>query len=265
MMLPEPDRAFRWSTEPWGHALRCPALERVAQHLFTTKQLELRRTDVQQLGWAQATASLGAGVDQLRIVKQVHGRSVRILRRGEVAPSDMQERPRADAIVSNVGDLVLAVQVADCVPILMADSRSSAAAAVHAGWRGTCAGVATAAIEAMTREFGTRPEDLTVALGPSIGRCCYRVGPEIVDAFRATSTSSDQIARWFSTNDEGAIVLDLWEANRDQIVHAGVPPERIHCSGLCTQTYAHIFASYRAAGDRAGRMVGIIRTPNFIG
>jgi polyphenol oxidase len=286
MSLPIPDPAFRWSAEPWGYALRCERLESVAQHLFTTRQLQLRAVTLpdrpehrggalatapeavpapplapHHQAWRQAAASLGAGMEQVMRIKQVHGRTVRIVRRGESSAEEHERRPEADAIVSNQADLVLAVQVADCVPLLMADRRSGAAAAVHAGWRGTCVGIAGAAIGAMAREFGTRPDDLVVAVGPSIGACCYEVGDELLDAFRAAGADEGQLGRWFARTAGGALRLDLWAANRDQIHAAGVGHDQIFLSRLCTQTHVGVFDSFRADGAQAGRMAAIIRVP----
>ena len=143
MSLPQPDAAFHWSREAWGVALRCRPLETTTQHLFTSKQLALPDAE----SWKSALASVGALPDRLMRVKQVHGNIVRVLRRGEVPEDAAETRPDGDAIASNHPGLVLAVMVADCVPILIADRRQGAAAAVHAGWRGTCARVAPAAID----------------------------------------------------------------------------------------------------------------------
>ena len=154
---------------------------------------------------------------------------------------------------------MLAVQVADCVPVLMADSRTGAVAAVHAGWRGTAAGVVRAAIDVMTRELQSDPRDLTVALGPSIGACCYEVGTELIASFRSAGWTEPDIARWFTHQDRGSLRLDLAAANIDQIRAAGVPCDQIHAVNLCTQTHADIFDSFRAAGANAGRMAGLIR------
>ena len=138
---------FRWSDESWGRALRCDPLSEVAQHLFTTRQLQLRATSVSaetspaavDAAWAQAAAAVGATADALMRVKQVHGRHVRVIKAGEVGPEAAAARPEADALVSNQPGLGLVVQVADCVPVLMADPRRGAAGAAHAGWRGTAA------------------------------------------------------------------------------------------------------------------------------
>src|SRR5690606_22578476 len=103
---------------------------------------------------------------------QVHGNDVAVVGPGTPARG---ERPRADVAVSNEADAAVAVRAADCVPLLLGDRRTGAVAAVHAGWRGTAARAAVAAVEALGREFGSRPADLVVAIGPCIGACCYEV------------------------------------------------------------------------------------------
>lgn len=257
MTLPPPDPAFHWSHETWGPALRCSGLAAAAQHLFTSRQLELRASDT---AWAAAAASLGAAPEDVRRVKQVHGNVVRVLRRGEAAATAGHERPDGDAIISNQPGLVLAVMVADCVPILLADPSTGAAGAVHAGWRGTCAGVAPAAVARLTTEFGTEPGNLIVAIGPSIGPEDYEVGEPLVEAFRNAGHSPGEIARWFRRRGT-ALHLDLWSANRDQLVAAGVDADRIFTARLSTRAHPEVFDSYRSDGERAGRMAGLIRVP----
>ena len=136
------------------------------QHAFTSKQLKLPDAD----GWTAAAASVGGTTNQVRRVKQVHGNVARVLTRGETGATDDDAKPDGDAVVSNVAGLLLAVMVADCVPIIVADRTSGAAGAIHAGWRGTSARVGPAALDSMRRHFGTEPSDLTVAIGPSISR-----------------------------------------------------------------------------------------------
>jgi hypothetical protein len=256
MTLPPPDPAFHWSREPWGFALRCRRLETDAQHLFTSKQLELPDTE----SWNAAVASVGASPDRLMRVKQVHGNTVRVLRRGEVPDDAAGMRPDGDAIASNHPGLVLAVMVADCVPILMVDRRQGAAAAVHAGWRGTCARVAPAAIDAMRREFGTQPDDVIAAIGPSVGPDDYEVGGAVRDAFRSAGHQSRDVDRWFI----GSIAkphLDLWKANADQLIAAGVKADRIFSCGLSTVAHPDVFDSYRVDGEKAGRMAALVVVP----
>jgi YfiH family protein len=257
MTLPLPDPVFRWSHETWGAALRCDPIQPVAQHLFTTKQLRLRPFERQSEPWAAAVAAAGGAVPDLRRITQVHGGTVHVVRPGDV----VMDAPAADAIVSNTPGQVLAVQVADCVPILLADPRTGAVGAVHAGWRGSAARIAPAAVQTLAHEFGVRPADLLVAVGPSIGPCCYQVGPDVTDAFRQAGAGDAQLARWFTDGATGSLWLDLWMVHRDQLVEAGVAPNRIYLSRLCTQTHATVFDSYRVEGPNAGRMAALIRCP----
>ena len=168
-------------------------------------------------------------------------------------------------LVSRDPATAVAVRAADCVPLLMADPVTGAVAAVHAGWRGTSAGAAVAAVEALAREHGTRPEDLVVAIGPCIGSCCYEVGTELVDAFAAAGHERYLIDRWFlapapprGSRERPGLRLDLAGANRDQLILAGVDETRIHACGLCTAMHPAVLTSYRAEGAQAGRLAGVI-------
>jgi polyphenol oxidase len=270
MTLPPPASAFRWTSEPWGAALRCDPLSALAQHVFTTRQLGLRTAgDPHEAAWDAVADSLAVGHGRIARVRQVHGHGVRLL-----APDEgwsraewrraMAERPEADAIVASAPGVALAVQAADCVPLLLADAKTGAVAAVHAGWRGTCARVAPAAIQAMARAFGTCPGDLTVAIGPSIGPCCYEVGGELLLRFEEDGHESADIVRWFarvpaaSALSDESLRLDVPAANRDQLMAAGVRPDRIFACGLCTKCRSDVFDSFRADGASAGRMAAVI-------
>lgn len=256
MNLPTPDPAFHWTVEPWGQALRCRPLAAIAQHAFTSKQLKLP----DPAGWASAARSVGGEPGQVRRVKQVHGNVVRVLKRGHTRDSDAIDRPDGDAVISNVPGLVLAVLVADCVPIVLADGTGGAAGAIHAGWRGTCARIGPTAVEAMRREFGTDPANLVAAIGPSIGPGDYEVGEALVDAFQQAGHQAGDLARWFAHH-EARLHLDLWSANRDQLIAAGVRPDRTFTCGLSTLSHAGVFDSYRSAGEQAGRMAAVIAVP----
>jgi polyphenol oxidase len=125
-------------------------------------------------------------------------------------------------------------------------------AAVHAGWRGSAVRAAGAAVEALQDAFGSRPHDIVAGIGPAIGPCCYVVGPDVVDAFgdRPELLSRDQVGT----------KLDLWEANRQALLEAGVPAEQIEVAGVCTQCEADRFFSHRAnTGQPAGRFAAVIR------
>lgn len=248
--LPAVPSDFYWTREIWGPALRCRALDPIAQHLFTTRQLQLPHAE----GWQALASAAGVAADRVVSLNQVHGGEV-VTIRGEVP----RERPEADALISNIPDVALAVRAADCVPLLIADRQTRAVGAVHAGWRGTAARVAVAAVEALTREFGSRPEELVVAIGPAIGPCCYEVGSDLVDAFAAAGHERYLIDRWFLTPREQKMRLDVPGANRDQLILAGVRDENIHVSGLCTAMHLDLLTSYRAEKEKAGRIAAVIR------
>lgn len=254
--LPAIPAAFRWTSESWGLAVRCRPLEAVARHLFTTRQLQL--TDGDSIG----ELARALGVDRVAMVTQVHQADVMVLRRGE-APA--ASRPEADILVSDDPGTAIAVRAADCVPILLADSVTGAVAAVHAGWRGTAAGAARVAVEALRREFGTAPEDLLAAIGPSIGSCCYEVGTELVDAFAAAGHERHLIDRWFlsppparGSRQRAPLFLDVAGANRDQLLLMGVAEEHVYSSGLCTAMNLALFPSFRVERAQAGRLVAAI-------
>jgi YfiH family protein len=256
MNLPAPDPAFHWTSEPWGHALRCRTLGASAQHLFTSRQLALPNADA----WQLALASVGSTPAQLMRVKQVHGNAVRVLKDGDLPADASEQRPDGDAIVSNVPGLALAVMVADCVPILLCDRFRGVAAAIHAGWRGTCARVVPAAIDAMRREFGVDPADLIAAIGPSAGPRDYEVGESLFAAFLEAGHPQSDLASWFIRRGPKPH-LDLWTANIDQLIDSKVDAGRIFVCGLSTVSHPDVFDSYRVAGERAGRMAAVIVVP----
>jgi YfiH family protein len=140
------------------------------------------------------------------------------------------------------------LRYADCTPVLIADPKKHVVAAVHAGWRGSAVRAAGAAVGALSETFGSRPADLLAGIGPAIGSCCYTVGQDVVAAFE----------------DRPALIsdskLDLWEANRQALIEAGVPDDQIEVAGICTQCQADRFFSHRANGGQpAGRFAALIR------
>ena len=243
-------------------------LQSFAQHLFTVGNLQLRDNADE---WQAVAAEMGVSRGEVLLIRQVHGAatavaraSTRFARSGQpfdtlrAGPSEWT-MPEADIIVSDDPAAAIGVRVADCAPILMADTRTGAVGAAHAGWRGTVQSAAVACVRSMHREFGTNPTELVAAIGPCLGACCGEVGPEVVEAFRQAGHDDTSLRRWFSDGPRGRPMLDLWQANMDQLAAAGVPAERIHVAGICTKTHAATMHSYRAAGAAAGRMLGVIR------
>ena len=250
---PQPSGGFAWTQAPWGEVLVCGPLTAAAPHLFTTANLRLVEDERE---WDAIAAHLGLIPGNLRLVRQVHGTSVAVVRRGARGGA---ERPEADIVISDDPDAAVAVRVADCAPVLLADTRLGVVGAAHAGWRGTVRRAAAVAVAAMEGTFGTRPADLIAAIGPCLGPCCGEVGPEVLEMFRAEGHPPTALERWFAPGPSGRPHLDLWRANADQLADAGVQPERIFTAELCTRTHHALLHSYRAHGSSAGRSAALIR------
>lgn len=203
--------------------------------------------------------SLLEGEWELAACWQVHGADVRVVRaQAEADSRRTDERHYCDALTTNLTGVLLGVKTADCVPVLLGDPRTGASAAVHAGWRGTLAAVAARALEAMAREYGTRAEDVRAAIGPAALGCCYEVGPEVVAAFAEKFPGAHA---WFAPTEEGRALVDLHRANAEQLIAAGVAPERVHALPLCTMCRTDLFFSYRREKrlhGRTGRLMSVV-------
>ena len=233
--------------------LRSVPLSAAADHFFTANEVELRdRPDE----WQAVAQAIAVPVEDLLLIRQVHDSAVAVAPRDRARPWD---RPEADAIISNDPGAAIAVRVADCVPILLADETGAHVAAVHAGWRGTAKRAVIAAVAAMQSRYGVRPERLIAAVGPCIGPCCYEVGQETRQAFREAGHHASMIDKWFAPRTGGTFHLDLWQATRDELEGAGVSPDAIQVAELCTKTHADRFHSYRVQAEQAGRMAAVIR------
>jgi YfiH family protein len=202
---------------------------------------------------------------RLVTVRQVHSEIVRVIGHGDGALEGRLETSEGkavlegDGLVTNVPGVLLGVGTADCVPVLVVDQGRRAVGAFHAGWRGTVARIVEQGIEAMRREYGSRAEDLEAAVGPSIGACCYAVGDEVREKFAAGFEYGEELFR----TDGGQMYVDLWEANRRQLLDAGVGAERIAVVGECTACARDAagkrrYFSHRAERGVAGRMLNVV-------
>ena len=192
---------------------------------------------------------------------QVHGADVRVVKTAQEAKPAENERGDTifcDVIVSNARGVLAGVKTADCVPILLGDPVTGAFAAVHAGWRGTLATAVLSGVERLAREYDARPKDLRVAIGASAGPCCYEVGSEVVEAFKKRFADGEKL---FTTTRPGHAMVDLLQANRDQLESAGVLPERIHTAPICTMCRTDLFFSYRkekSLHGKVGRLMAVV-------
>ncbi len=277
MIPPDPDPAFAWHQTPAGPALVCTPLSAHAEHLFTSRPWPLGREPQAGVSeWAAVAAALGAAPTDFVRLRQVHGATVVD---GDVAPaiSAGADLAPGDIVIAHDDVRVVAVQAADCVPLLLADTDTGAVAAVHAGWRGMAARAPCAAVQAMTRAAGSRPDALMAAVGPSVGACCYEVGAEVYQAFTAAGFTSTQLERWFlpaAREDRanppmpgvgaarprlGHWYLDGWAVVREMLEEAGLRSDRIHVARLCTASHPAWLCSYRRDGGAAGRVAAAIR------
>lgn len=262
-MRPQPGAGFDWIDRPAGPALVCRALEPFAAHLFTTRPwaLGVQSTDpaARRDGWRQLAEEMSVDEMHLSRLHQVHGAAVVVRRPGESAPAE--PLPAADIIINTDPAVAVAVQTADCVPILLVDPESGAVAAAHAGWRGLAARVPAAAVRGLVETAGASPDSLLAAIGPAISAARYEVGADVRARFESGGFTPEQIARWFpAPTRAGHWLFDGWESARAQLHDAGVPAHRISVAGVCTATFPDLFCSYRRDGAPSGRMAAAIRS-----
>ena len=202
---------------------------------------------------------LGIGPEALILPHQVHGTTVReidaaLLRHDAATRRALLEG--VDAVMTDVTGVCVGVSTADCIPVLLYDEVHRAVAAVHAGWRGTAAGIGGVTVRRMRDEFGCRPEDILAGIGPSIGACCFEVDAPVWEAFcRAPHFSPAEHGR---ADGGGKFHIDLKAVNARDLTQAGVLPEHITVSDLCTRCRPDVFWSHRAYGSERGSLAAFI-------
>ena len=226
---------------------------------------------LQKLG-AVDRSTRGKAQWPLITLRQIHSD---IIRRIESVP----EEPLAgDGMITETSGLVLAIQTADCLPVIVVDTKRRAVGVFHAGWRGTVKRIVEKGVGEMIRCFGSRPDHLKAVIGPGIRGCCYEVGEEIRTKFQSQFEYGDCLFREVKESDPvrekypllfltarapghgelaPKIFLDLAEANRQQLIATGVPKKSIETSPLCTNCHPELLFSYRAEKGKTGRMMGV--------
>ena len=221
-------------------------------------------------------AVTGDPATPLVTLRQIHSDVLILASTGEAG----RELPcKGDGLMTDAPSLLLCIQTADCIPVLVADRKRRAVAAFHAGWRGTVKRIVETGIGRMRLEFGSRPEDMVAAIGPGIGACCYAIGDEVLSSFESQFEYSGKLFREVYDTDPvrakypmlfltqrapghssigPSLHLDLAEANRRQLLAAGLEPRSIQLLGGCTSCKQELFFSHRASRGHAGRMMSII-------
>lgn len=203
--------------------------------------------------------ALGFSFDAWTNAVQVHGTEiVRVTRAERGAGNRTHETaiPETDGLITDEADILLTAFYADCVPLLFWDPVHDAVGVAHAGWRGTVLGIAREMVERMNREFSTDPEAIRVAIGPSIGACCYEVDDRVVGALHKQMPSPS--AGVVQPKANGRYQLDLKRANADILKVAGVCDKHVCVTNYCTSCERRLFFSHRRDGELAGRMVAWI-------
>jgi polyphenol oxidase len=223
-------------------------------------------------------AALGAGKMRVAALRQIHSDIVHVVGAAEFPQGE--QAPKGDALITREPGVLLTIQTADCIPILLADTRQHAVAAIHSGWRGTAQRIAEKTLGRMQMEFGTRPQDVIAALGAGIGGCCYEVGHEVVKEFTAkfpnarewftgpvdaleNGDSDPNWLPWLTMRPPGHAPpaprahLELIAANRVNLAGAGIASKNIFSSGFCTACRTDLFFSYRRE-HTTGRLMAAI-------
>jgi hypothetical protein len=198
------------------------------------------------------SSALSVDLMSLVAARQVHGNKIaRIDKECKQMTGNALEPVLSgfDALITSEPGITLMVRVADCVPLIFFDHIKKVVAVVHAGWRGTLAAIGQQTIQELTAQYKSKPRDILVGIGPSIGPCCYRIQKEVANQFkRCLGTSAVDIR-----TKEGTLFLNLWETNRLQLIQQGIAPEHIEVAGLCTACRTDLFFSHRREQGKTGR------------
>jgi YfiH family protein len=186
---------------------------------------------------------------------QVHSDTLRVALNDDEVKKDEQ---KCDGVISDLKGVLAGVKTADCVPVLIGDTRTKAYAAVHAGWRGTASSIVSKALDKMYQSFGTRPTEVVAAIGPAALGCCYEIGSDVIETFTQNFPYGGDLLKPTSP---GHALIDLHTANKNQLLHAGVAAENIYLAPLCTMERTDLFFSYRKENKtlgKTGRLMSVI-------
>lgn len=181
--------------------------------------------------------------DKMTFLRQVHSDKFFVVSKDNYEDINGQY---GDALITSEKGIAIGVFTADCVPIILADVKNKIAAVVHAGWKGTALNITGKVLDYMNVHMGTDTKDVTAAIGPSIGPCCYEVGAEVAEKFS------------FVYENKNKFYIDLWRENINQIIDVGVPKERITSSSICTSCNCDKLFSYRRESGNTGRLAAFI-------
>ena len=204
--------------------------------------------------------TLGVERDRMVVSYQTHTTNVRRVTREDEGKGVIRERDyrNVDGLITDVPGITLVTFYADCVPLYLVDPVHHAIGLSHSGWRGTVRRMGQVTMDAMKEAFGTRPEDVTACIGPSICRDCFEVGEEVAEAFADAFDPKYRDALYRANAKPGKYQLDLWKANEIIFQEAGVPKEQIHTTNICTMCNSDYLFSHRRVGEERGNLAAFL-------
>ncbi len=234
----------------------------VSEGDLATMNLSFQRGDATENvreNYARIARAIGFCAQSLVLTDQTHTANVRVAVQADAGSgfSRPVDHHGVDGLVTNVPGLVLAALFADCVPIFAVDPIKNAVGLAHAGWRGTVSGIGKVTVDAMRKAFGSRPQDLRAAIGPSICQDCYEVGTDVADAFRGAFPAA-LCAEILRPNAAGKYQLDLWRANAYLLQDAGIPETQICVTDICTCCNPKLLFSHRASKGKRGNLAAFL-------
>ena len=234
----------------------------VSEGIFSTMNLSFTRGDEEEAvreNYRRLASALDVDYDKFVFTDQTHTTNVRKVTAEDAGNGLTREREfhDTDGLITNVPGLVLSTFYADCVPLYFVDPVHRAIGLSHSGWRGTVNRMGKATIEAMRREYGSRPEELRCAIGPSICQDCYEVSGDVIEEFRAAFPETLH-EKLFYGKPDGKYQLNLWEANHQILLAAGVPEKQIHLPNLCTCCNPDFLYSHRASKGKRGNLAAFL-------
>ena len=235
----------------------CTRLGGVSEDDYKSLNISFKEGDLESRvlqNWNRLSMAFAIHLDNFLTLNQVHGDDILVIKSyGEYFSTD--KALNYDAMVTTRQNLAICIKTADCVPVLIVDRAQKIIAAVHAGWKSTAAGISTKVIHLLYERYNSDPQNLLVAIGPSIGPCCFEVDEEAAELFRVQEdcdlfmSPGEKQKKW---------VVDLPEANRRQIINGGISEDNIDLSNLCTSCRQDLFFSHRGSGGITGRQLNFV-------
>lgn len=231
----------------------------VSEGIYGTMNLSYTRGDIKEAvdeNFRRVAGVLGCDLSDIVCSDQTHTVNLRIVSgkdggKGILIPRDYKD---IDGLLTDEPGLVLATFYADCVPLYFVDTKRKAIALAHSGWRGTVARMGRCVAEKMREAYGTNPEDLVAAIGPSICRECYEVSEDVAEAFAKEFQGAGQSDEILINKGGGKYLLDLWRANEIVLTEAGIPENKIQVTDLCTCHNSNYLFSHRASHGKRGNL-----------